>query len=196
MISTIATFETTLLQAIRTLFSLGRISVMTPRLSSLHTRWQTPWFATIAIGIVSLVVILLSGFNDKIGSLITNLVNAIGLLVAFYYGISGIACAWYYRKMLGRDVKTLLLLGVWPLLSAIFLFVVAGYDYTQLDPSVTHLTLIVWLLGILPMLYSRFVLKSSFFTQPRESATSEGIVPVVGVSPAGLVVGDRELAEA
>ena len=168
MISTVATFETTLLQAIRTLFSLGRISVMSPRLSSLHLRWQTPWFATIAIGLVSLAVILLSGFNDKIGTLITNLVNAIGLLVAFYYGVSGLACAWYYRKMLGKDLKTTLLLGVWPLLSAIFLFVVAIYDYMQLDPKVTHLTLAVWLAGIVPMLYSRFVLKSEFFTQPRE----------------------------
>ena len=41
-------------------------------------------------------------------------IAALGLMIAFYYGITGFACAIYYRRELFRSVKTFLLIGVGP----------------------------------------------------------------------------------
>jgi len=47
------------------------------------------------------------------------------VLVAVYYGLTGIACAWAFRKALLKRPTTLLFAGVLPFLSALFLFWVA-----------------------------------------------------------------------
>jgi hypothetical protein len=37
---------------------------------------------------------------------IADAVIAIGLFIAFYYGLTGFACAWYYRKNLTSSAAT------------------------------------------------------------------------------------------
>ena len=48
-------------------------------------------------------------------------IAALGLMIAFYYGITGFACAIYYRRELLRSVKTFLLIGVGPTLGGLML---------------------------------------------------------------------------
>jgi hypothetical protein len=47
--------------------------------------------------------------------------TALSLLIAFYYALTGIACAIYYRRQLRRSVKNLLLIGVGPVIGSILL---------------------------------------------------------------------------
>lgn len=49
-------------------------------------------------------------------------IMTLGFGVAFSYGLTGFACAWYYRRELRRDVKTFLYAGVLPVLGGIMLF--------------------------------------------------------------------------
>ena len=61
---------------------------------------------------------------------------ALGLMIAFYYGLTGFACTIYYRRELGKSVKNVLLIGVAPLLGGIILlaiFVKSVIDYA--DPA-------------------------------------------------------------
>ena len=48
--------------------------------------------------------------------------TALSLLISFYYALTGIACAIYYRRQLRHSVKNLLLIGVGPVIGAILLF--------------------------------------------------------------------------
>ena len=48
--------------------------------------------------------------------------TALSLLIAFYYALTGIACAIYYRRQLRHSLKNLLLIGVGPVIGAILLF--------------------------------------------------------------------------
>ena len=41
-------------------------------------------------------------------------IAALGLMIAFYYGMTGFACTIYYRRQLFRSAKCFLLLGVGP----------------------------------------------------------------------------------
>ena len=64
-------------------------------------------------------------------------VTSLGILVAVYYGLAAIACTVYYRRALPHNMKGLIFAGIFPILSAAFLFVLAGYlivnDWTSSD---------------------------------------------------------------
>ena len=36
-------------------------------------------------------------------NLLLALIGSVGLMIAFYYGMTGFACVWYYRKTLDRS---------------------------------------------------------------------------------------------
>ena len=48
-------------------------------------------------------------------------IAALGLMIAFYYGLTGFACAIYYRNELTTSVKTFFLVGVGPMLGGVIL---------------------------------------------------------------------------
>jgi hypothetical protein len=58
-------------------------------------------------------------------------IDALGLMIAFYYGMTGFSCAWWYRHQLTRSTKDLFLKGVFPLLGGtmLLLFFVKGLIY-------------------------------------------------------------------
>ena len=75
------------------------------------------------------------GLGSTLGAVVGAGVNAIGVLVAFYYGLVGFSCAWYYRHALTSSLKSFLLVGVFPVFGAISLFGVGLYDCWSLWTS-------------------------------------------------------------
>jgi hypothetical protein len=66
--------------------------------------------------------------------------SALSLMIAFYYALSGIACAVFYRHELFKSVKNALFIGVAPLVGAgilIWLFVRSVIDLTDPENSYT-----------------------------------------------------------
>ncbi|GMA51054.1 putative amino acid permease [Alicyclobacillus contaminans] len=181
LISTIATLETSLLQASRTLFAMGRDRVIGEKFGQLHPRFQTPWSAGIVIGIVALVLFVLSSFSSTVNALMTSAINAIGLQIAFYYGLTGFACAWYYRRLLTRSVGTFVMRGLWPVVAALFLWSVALYDIPQLGWTTDAIGMGALLIGVFPLVYYRLKYRSSFYTSGREWA-EVGVVPPAAAS--------------
>jgi hypothetical protein len=71
-----------------------------------------------------------------------DLIISIGLLIAFYYGLTGFTSAWAFRSEIGRGVKPALQKVILPLLGGIILFVAmfkTGYDLIDPDNSETTL---------------------------------------------------------
>lgn len=168
ILSTVATLETSLLQASRTLFSMGRERVISTKFADIHPKFQTPWLASLVIGIVALLSFVLSGFSTSMNTLMTGAISALGVQIAFYYGLTGFACAWYYRKSFKTDKKALVLRGIWPSLSAIFLWVVGIYALTQLEITTIFIALGALLIGVVPLVYYRVKYKSNFYTSGKE----------------------------
>ncbi|NRD76280.1 APC family permease [Bacillus sp. BRMEA1] len=171
MISTIATLETSLLQSTRTFFSMGRDEVINKKFGELHPKFKTPWVSSIVIGIVALVLFVLSAFSKGVNSLMTDAINAIGLQIAFYYGLTGFSCAWYYRKV--RKVKDIFMRIIWPLVAGIFLWFIAIYDIRQLDLITNLVGIGSLVIGVIPLLYYRRKYRSSFYTDRLESWNPE-----------------------
>ncbi len=56
------------------------------------------------------------------GGLISDAVTGIGMIIAFYYGLTGFACTWYYRHELTTSVRDFFMRGVIPMLGGVMLF--------------------------------------------------------------------------
>ena len=95
------------------------------RLSHIHGRYLTPTWSTIGMGVVSAAFYLLMPAISP--NILLALIGAIGLQIAFYYGLTGIACAWYYRRSLFQSVRHFVMRGVVPLAGGLFLFVMFVY---------------------------------------------------------------------
>ena len=155
IVSSAGTLETSILQFTRILFAQGRDKVLHPRYAKLHQTWNTPWVATIVIWFFGMLFLFLSSFFSTVTLIIRDSVNAIGFQIAFYYSLTGFACAWYYRGV-WRNFSDLIGYIVWPILSSLFLIFVAGFSIPTFD-LVTNLVGFGGIaIGIVPFLLNHY----------------------------------------
>jgi len=124
-----ASTQTTILPTARTALSMGVFKAFPTSFAKMHSRYLTPTVATIGMGIVSAVFYLI--FTLVSSNLLTALIGSIGLMIAFYYGLTGFACAWYYRKTLRDNTRDLFMQGVIPLLGGLIMAATFAYGLKQ-----------------------------------------------------------------
>jgi hypothetical protein len=95
------------------------------------------------MGLVSIAFyVLLTRISTNV---LTDSIASVGLGIAFYYGLTGFACVWYFRRVLRRSVRDLVFKGVLPLLgglSLLYFFCYAAFDvYAAPDYGHTSVTL-------------------------------------------------------
>ena len=120
--SAAASTQTTILPTARTSLSMARAKAMPERLGEIHPRYLTPHVSTILMGVFS--VLWYVGLTLISENILYDSIAALGLMIAFYYGLTGFACAFYYRHELSKSVKAFLLVGVAPVLGGLILFYV------------------------------------------------------------------------
>ncbi len=128
--SAAASTQTTILPTARTTLSMARWGAIPKAFGHVSPRFMTPTVSTIAMGVVSAVWFV--AVNQLSTNVLGDSVTAIGFMIAFYYGFTGVACALYYRRVLLRSAKNLVFVGLLPLLGAsalAFVFVKAYIDY-------------------------------------------------------------------
>lgn len=133
ILSSIATLETTMLQFSRTLFAMGRGGTMPRGFGEVDSRTETPVRAMYVLIGLGLVVLWVSSLMPSINAIITDSVNAIGIQVAYYYGLAGLAAAWVMRDVHKESIGKWIGLCAFPAVSAIFLFVMAIYAITTFN---------------------------------------------------------------
>ncbi|MEV7144883.1 APC family permease [Streptomyces sp. NPDC093084] len=153
MLSTIATLETTLIQVTRSLFAMGRDRTMPAALGKVHRTWNTPYVAIAVVGAVALVMFIASNALGSVGEILSDAISAIGLQIAVYYGLAGLAVVVAYRKMLFRSAGNFLLGGVWPLLGAVFMFWIFVESLSELSAAAITIGVGGLAVGLIPMLW-------------------------------------------
>lgn len=151
LVSSIGNVETSVLQFGRTLFAKSRAGVMHERWSRVHARWQTPHLASFLLAWIGLVLFALSLAFEDIASLLRASINAIGLEIAFYYGLSALACAWHYRHEAAHSFRAAALVVCWPLLSAIALWLIAARAALDMDAATLIIGLGAIAAGLIPL---------------------------------------------
>ena len=124
-----ASTQTTILPTARTALSMGVFKALPKAFARVHPKNLTPSFATIAMGVVSAVFYL--AFTALGTEMLAALIGSIGLMIAFYYGLTGFVCAWFYRKNLFRSFRNFFLQGVIPLAGGAAMLATFFYGLNQ-----------------------------------------------------------------
>ncbi len=115
-----ASTQTTILPTARTALSMAVYKAIPVKFARIHKKYLTPTWSTIGMGLVSIAFYLIITLIST--DLLSALIGSIGLQIAFYYGLTGIACTWFYRKTLFSTFRHFLMRGLIPLAGGIFLF--------------------------------------------------------------------------
>jgi amino acid transporter len=152
MLSTVATLETTLIQVTRSLFAMSRERTLPRLFGRIHAKWHTPAAATGVVVVVSLTLFVLSNFVGSIGTVLSDAISAIGLQIAIYYGLAGIAAVVAFRRHLFDSVYNFVFVGVFPLVGAIFMFWIFGESIPNLGFTIDAIGLGAMALGFIPLI--------------------------------------------
>ena len=129
MVSAVSSTQTTILPTARGTLAMAAYKALPQRFGRVHPRWKTPAFATIVMGVVSIVfyVVLTIVSEDFLSDSILSL----GLAIAFYDAITGYACIWFFRRELFASASNVVFKFVFPLLGALML--TAAFIFSVID---------------------------------------------------------------
>jgi amino acid transporter len=126
--SAAACTQTTILPTARTSLSMATYKALPKAFAKVHPRHLTPSVSTIAFGAISIALYCVLNYTNNAISVIADAVSALGMMIAFYYGLTGFACFWYYRKNLTSSPRNFIFQGVVPLLGGLMLFFVLAWS--------------------------------------------------------------------
>jgi amino acid transporter len=122
-----ASTQTTILPTARTTLSMAAYKAIPAAFAKIHPRYLTPTTSTIAMGLVSIVLYVILNYIAG-GNPIGDAVTAIGLYIAFYYGLTAFSCVWYYRKTLTSSTRNLFMQGILPFLGGLIMYAAGIYS--------------------------------------------------------------------
>ena len=136
-----ASTQTTILPTARTTLSMAKWGALPEVFGRIHPRFLTPTFSTLGMGALSAVwTALLVGFNSS-QNVLNDSITALGFAVCFYYGFTGLACGWYYRRELFKSLRGFLLAGLLPVAGGAmmaFVFVKAFIEDSKQVNAYSH----------------------------------------------------------
>jgi amino acid transporter len=132
--SAAASTQTTILPTARTTLSMARSQALPKSLGKVHPRFLTPHISTVLMGVASIVWYV--GLTLVSEDILFDSLAALGLMIAFYIGLTGFACAIYYRREILRSVKNFFFVGVGPFVGGAILFYLLIKNAIELsDPA-------------------------------------------------------------
>jgi amino acid transporter len=137
--SAAASTQTTILPTARTSLSMARQRAFPKVFGRVHPRYLSPSVSTLTMGGLS-VAWYIAIVNLSTNVLVDS-ITALGFAIAFYYGLTGFACAFYFRRELFKSAKNFLLAGLLPVAGGVMLFAIfvkAFIDYK--DPHCASCT--------------------------------------------------------
>jgi amino acid transporter len=126
-----ASTQTTILPTARTTLSMARWEAIPSAFGRIHPRFLTPSFSTLLMGGLSIIwTVALLAFNPS-QNVLGDTISALGFAVCFYYGFTGLACAFYFRRDLLKSARNFFLAGLVPVVGGIMMAYVAikAYGY-------------------------------------------------------------------
>jgi amino acid transporter len=195
--SAAASTQTTILPTARTTLSMAKWGAIPSVIGKIHPRFLTPTVSTWAFGLVSIAVavplILISSQVLELA------VVALGIPVCFYYGSTGFASAWYYRRELTTSARKFVLVGVIPVIGGLIFYGIGfyaikyyGHKANAEGKEYLGLTLPLWfggigmVLGAVLMVISRLYFRP-FFSRKTETAPPGLLDARVERAPARLM---------
>lgn len=139
--SAAASTLTTILPTARTTLSMAVHKAIPDKFARVSERHMTPTWSTIGMGLASIVFYV--GLTMISGNVLADSIASLGLLIAFYYGMTGFTAPVFYRHSLTKSVRHFFMRGVIPFLGGLILlaaFLQAAHDYWLVGPDADSYT--------------------------------------------------------
>ncbi|HXB14197.1 MAG TPA: APC family permease [Solirubrobacteraceae bacterium] len=195
--SAAASTQTTILPTARTTLSMAKWGAIPSVIGRIHPRFLTPTVSTWGFGILSvLVAVPLILISETVLELA---VVALGIPVCFYYGSTGFASLWYYRREIFDSPRKLIFVGLLPLLGGLIMYGIGiyaikyyGHKANSEGKIYLGLTLPLWfggvgmIIGLVLAFVSRLYF-GPFFSRKTETAPAGLLDAPVERAPAHLM---------
>jgi amino acid transporter len=138
LVSAVSSTQTTILPTARGTLSMAAYKALPKRFAQVHPTFQTPSFSTLVMGIVAIAYYVGMTFISE--NILADSILSLGLAIAFYYGITGFACVWYFRRDLFHSARDFFFKGLFPLLGGLMLsyaFIQSCIDMWDVDYGYT-----------------------------------------------------------
>ncbi|GAB3109077.1 APC family permease [Janibacter alkaliphilus] len=194
--SGLASTQTTILPASRGSLSMAVAGAFPQRFREVHPEYGTPAFGTWVIGIAAIVWYVGGSLISQ--NFLFDSLSALSIVVAFYYALTGVACAIYWRRELRRSVRAFLLVGLAPVIGAVVLFVLmvaAVREYADPAESYTEasilgmgaplaMAVLIFVLGLVLMVGARLSYAKGYFRRRGWENVSDEVARAA-LGPAG-----------
>jgi amino acid transporter len=130
-----ASTQTTILPTARTTLSMAKWRSIPSAFGTVHPEYMTPSFSTLLMGGLSIVwTVALVAFNPN-QDVLGDTISALGFSVCFYYGFTGLACTFYFRRELFKSVRNFFLVGLVPLAGGVMMGYVGVRAYSYYNTA-------------------------------------------------------------
>jgi amino acid transporter len=176
MFSAVASLQAGVIPTARGMFAMSRDRTLGPVWSKVSARYGTPATGTLLIGALATAVAALALVIPRLADMIMATVNAVGIVVALSYALTGLAAAARFRGLLREDWRQGIRAVVLPSLSAASLLALGGYLAWSFYTSTDHFEVSAdngWFLLLTPALmivsgfvaaaWAKWVRKSPYF---------------------------------
>jgi amino acid transporter len=120
--SSAASLQSTFVGPARTMLAMGHYRAFPPRFASVSPRFKSPSFATIVAGVVAWVFYAVMRVLSE--NVLTDTILTLGMMICFYYGVTALACVWYFRREALGSARSFFFRLLAPLVGGIILAVI------------------------------------------------------------------------
>lgn len=165
--SSFASLNSTMISPSRTLLAMGYYKALPPVFARISPRHRTPSAATLISAVAAGAFYTITRLISE--NALWDTITALGLMICFYYGITSLACVWYFRRELFSSARNMMFKFLFPLIGGVVLLAMfAQTAVDSIDPSygsgsslggvgmVFILGMGVLLLGVVLMTWTRF----------------------------------------
>ncbi|WP_371030696.1 APC family permease [Pseudoclavibacter sp. JSM 162008] len=117
--SSAASLQSTMVSPSRTILAMGHYGALPKRFADVSPRFKSPSVATLASAIAAVVFYVVMRLLSE--NALWDTIAALGLMICFYYGVTGLACVWYFRHSLFASARNFFFRFLFPLLGGIVL---------------------------------------------------------------------------
>lgn len=180
--SALASTQSTMVPGSRAVLSMARRGALPAKLGLVSPRFKTPYVS------LAMLAAIAAGWYIFVSSIsetaMLDTLTSLGILVAFYYSLTGIACVVYYRRHVRQSIKGFLMVGVGPILGSlglVFMLVAAvqslwdpansasGVAWAGLSPPLV-IEVAMFGLGVIVLVIRRITAPAFFTSTPPERA--------------------------
>lgn len=127
--SSAASLQSTMVSPSRTLLAMGHYGALPRAFSAISPRFKSPSVATFASAVTAIIFYVVMRLVSE--NALWDTITTLGLMVCFYYGVTGIAAVWYFRHSLFSSARNVFFRFLFPLLGGLTLlgmFFLTAFD--------------------------------------------------------------------